>query len=255
MLHSLNPLQDENSQPYLTNKRLANDTNRKLLGPAGNTPLSKQAGLSSARKALGNITNRATQQQENATPFKNTPAVPGHRKALGDITNASIAGTGLASRPQPEKQAQQKSCAAKPRLSKHKSKAEIYAKDGVERLAGRSRSQLDADRELRDMQDASSRAAHIASLCALHPPMMKCSKVCIVFSSLLTQVFLCCCGSRSMSADNACSLSNCCTIVCQGVFDDLSNLELEVMEAPLSPKPQHDTTGAHMCKIRVATMH
>ncbi|KAL3142872.1 hypothetical protein ABBQ38_003161 [Trebouxia sp. C0009 RCD-2024] len=203
MLHSLNPLQDENSQPYLTNKRLANDTNRKLLGPAGNTPLSKQAGLSSARKALGNITNRATQQQENATPFKNTPAVPGHRKALGDITNASIAGTGLASRPQPEKQAQQKSCAAKPRLSKHKSKAEIYAKDGVERLAGRSRSQLDADRELRDMQDASSRAAHIASLCALHPPMMKCSK---------------------------------------GVFDDLSNLELEVMEAPLSPKPQHDTT-------------
>lgn len=180
MLHSLNPLQDENSQPYLTNKRLANDANRKLFGPAGSTPLSKQAGLSSARKALGNITNRATHQQENATPFKNTPAFPGHRKALGDITNASTAGTGLASRSQPEKQAQQKSSAAKPRLSKHNSKAEIYAKDGVERLAGRSRSQLDADRVLRDMQDASSRAAHTASRCALHPPTMKWSKVCIM---------------------------------------------------------------------------
>ena len=179
MLHSLNPLQDENSQPYVTNKRLANDVTRKLLGPAGSTPLSKQAGLSSARKALGNITNRATQQQENATPFKNTPAVPGHRKALGDITNASTAATGLASRPLPDKQAQQKSSTAKPKLSKHKTKAEIYAKDGVERLAGKTRSQLEADREHRDMQDASSRAAHIASLCSLRPSVMQWSKVCI----------------------------------------------------------------------------
>ena len=176
MLHSLNPLQDENSQPYTTNKRLGTDATRKLLGPAGSTPLSKQAGLSSARKALGNITNRATQQQENATPFKNTPAVHAHRKALGDITNATPAGPGLASKPLLEKQ--QKSSAAKSRLSKQKSKAEIYAEDGVERLAGRSRSQLEADRELRDMQDASSRAAHVASFCALRPPVMQWSKVC-----------------------------------------------------------------------------
>lgn len=178
MLHSLNPLQDENSQPYTTNKRLGTDATRKLLGPAGSTPLSKQAGLSSARKALGNITNRATQQQENATPFKNTPAVHAHRKALGDITNATPAGPGLANKPLLEKQAQQKSSAAKSRLSKQKSKAEIYAEDGVERLAGRSRSQLEADRELRDMQDASSRAAHVASFCALRPPVMQWSKVC-----------------------------------------------------------------------------
>lgn len=47
-------------------------------------------------------------------------------------------------------------------------------------------------------------------------------------------------------------LSNYCTITCQGVFD---NLEVELVEAPLSPKPQHDTTGAQMCKLHVATMH
>ena len=176
MLHSLNPLQDENSQPFVTNKRLGTDATRKL-GTAGNTPLKKQAGLSSARKALGNITNRATQQQENATPFKNTPAVYGPRKALGDITNATPAGTGLAGKPLQEKQAQQKSSAAKSRLSKQKSKAEIYAEDGAERLAGKSQSQLEAERELRDMQDASSRAAHIASLCALRSPAMQWSKV------------------------------------------------------------------------------
>lgn len=178
MLYSLNPLQDENSQPYVTNKRLGTDATRKVFAPAGSTPSNKQAGLSSARKALSNITNRATQQQENATPFKNTPAVYGFRKALGDITNATPAGTGLAGRPLLEKQAQQKSSAAKSRLAKQKSKAEIYAEDDVERLAGRSQSQLEADRELRDMQDASSRATHIASLCALRPPMMQWSKVC-----------------------------------------------------------------------------
>ena len=178
MLHSLNPLQDENSQPYVTNKRLGTDATRKILGSAGNTPLHKQAGLSSARKALGNITNRATQQQENATPFKNTPAGYGHRRALGDITNATPARTGLADKPLHEKQAQQKGSAVKSRLSKQKSKAEIYAEDGIERLAGRSQSQLEADRELRDMQNASSRAAHIASLRALRPPVMQWSKVC-----------------------------------------------------------------------------
>lgn len=178
MLHSLNPLQDENSQPYVSSKRLGIDASKKFLGPAGNTPLSKQAGLSSARKALGNITNRAPPQQENATPFKNTPAIHGHRKALGDITNATPARTGLAGRSLLEKQTQQKNSAAKSRLSKQKSKAEVYAEDGVERLAGKSQSQLEADRELRDMQDASSRAAHIASLFAPRPPVMQWSKVC-----------------------------------------------------------------------------
>ena len=178
MLHSLNPLQDENSQPYVPNKRLGTEATKRILAPAGGTPLNKQAGLSSARKALGNITNKAVQQQEHATPFKNTPAVYGQRKALGDITNATPAGTGPAGRPLHEKQAQQKSSAAKSRLSKQKSKVEMYAEDGVERLAGRSQSQLEADRELRDMQDASSRAAHIASLCSLPPPVMQWSKVC-----------------------------------------------------------------------------
>lgn len=204
MLHSLNPLQDENSQPYVTNKRLATDATRKLLGPAGGTPLSKQAGLSSARKALGNITNRATHQQENATPFKNTPAVPGHRKALGDITNASAAGTGLASRPLLDKQAQRSSI--KPKLAKHKSKAEIYAKDGVERLAGKSCAQLEADRELRDVQDASSRAAHFASLYARPRHVLHWSKVCTPF--VIAAVF-----AAGMSGRNSmCSLSYPCTI-------------------------------------------
>lgn len=175
MLHSLNPLQDENSQPYVAGKRLGTET-RKFLGTAGNTPLSKQPGLSSARKALGNITNRTSQQQENATPFKSTPVFHGHRKALGDITNATPAAHAHLNRPLLDKQAQ-KGSAAKSRLAKQKSKAEIYAEEGVERLAGKSQAQLEAERQLKDMQNASSRAAHFASLPALRPPVMKWSQV------------------------------------------------------------------------------
>lgn len=178
MLHGANPLQDENSQPYVSSKRLVTETARKGLAAPGGTPVSKQAGLNSARKALGNITNRANQQQENATPFKATPAVHGHRKALGDITNATPARTGHRVRPLLDKPVQQKGSAAKSRLAKQKSKAEIYAEEGVERLAGKGRAQLAADRELRDIQDATSRAARFASIPALLPPVIKWSKVC-----------------------------------------------------------------------------
>ena len=176
MLHSLHPLQDENCQPYAPSKRLGGETVRKF-GPAGSTPLSKQVGLSSARKALGNITNKKVQQQEGATPFKNTPGLHGQRKALGDITNATPAGQAKNVKALLEKPAQQKGSAAKSRLAKQKSRAEEYAEDGIERLAGKSQAQLEADRGLRDMQDAINRAAHIASLPTLWPPLMPWAKV------------------------------------------------------------------------------
>ena len=185
MLHSLNPLQDENSQPYAAGKRLGSET-RKFLGSAGSTPSSKQSGLSSARKALGNITNRTTQQQENATPCKKTPTVHGRRKALGDITNATPAGNAHLTRPLLDKAAQQKGSAATSRLAKQKSKAEIYAEEGVERLAGKSQAQLDAERQLKDMQDASSRAAQLASLPALRPPVLQWSKVHLILVASIT---------------------------------------------------------------------
>ncbi len=172
MLHTLNPLQDENSQSYPAGKRQGLDARKRF---SGSTPLGKQPGLSSARKALGNITNRtAALQQENATPFKGTPAVLGHRRTLGDITNATPAKPRQLAKPGLEKP---RGSQAKPRLAKQKSRAEIYAEEGIESLAGKSRQQLEADREHRDLLEAKSRAAYLASLPALQPPLMQWSKV------------------------------------------------------------------------------
>ena len=175
MLHRLNPLQDENSQPYVPGKRTGNDVAKRFAGHAGSTPAGKQVGPSSARKALGNITNRtATVQQEGATPFKGTPGLLGPRKTLGDITNVT---PGQIAKPVLAKQAQQRGSIARPRLAKHRSKAEIYAEEGVERLAGKGKQQLEAEREHRDLADAKWKAAHIASLPALQPPILQRPKV------------------------------------------------------------------------------
>jgi len=173
MLQSLNPLQDENSQPYGAGIRQALDTGKRFAGNASNTPLGKPAGLSSARKALGNITNRSTIQHDNATPFKATPAVLGPRKKLGDITNATPAKPGQLAKTLLEKSRSQ----AKPKSAKQRSKAEIYAEDGIEILAGRSGQQLEAERQLRDLTDAKTNAAYFASLPAFQPPAMKWSRV------------------------------------------------------------------------------
>lgn len=174
MLRSLNPLQDENSQPYAAGKRQGLDAGKRFAGNTSNTPLGKPAGLSSARKALGNITNRSALQQDTATPFKGTPAFLGQRKTLGDITNATPAKSGQLATTLLEKP---KGSQAKPKVAKQKSKAEVYAEDGVECLAGKSRQQLDAERELRHFTDAKTRAAYFASLPAFRPPVMRWSKV------------------------------------------------------------------------------
>ncbi|KAL0026419.1 hypothetical protein WJX79_008337 [Trebouxia sp. C0005] len=146
MLQSLNPLQDENSQPYSVGIRQGLDTGKRFAGNAANTPLGKPAGLSSARKALGNITNRSTFQHDNATPFKATPAMPGPRS---------------------------------------------------------SGQQLEAGRQLRDLTDAKTKAAYVASLPAFQPPAMRRSR---------------------------------------GVFDMLSSVDLEVLEPPPSPTSLHPST-------------
>ena len=174
MLQSLNPLQDENSQPYGVSIRQGLDTGKRFAGNASNTPLGKSAGLSSARKALGNITNRSTLQHDNTTPFKATPAVFGPRKKLGDITNATPAKPGQLAKTLLEKS---KSSQAKPKPAKQRSKAEIYAEDGIEILAGSSGQQLEAERQLGDLTDAKTKAAYFASLPAFQPPAMKWSRV------------------------------------------------------------------------------
>lgn len=173
MLQSLNPLQDENSQPYGVGTRQGLDTGKRFAGNAANTPLRKPAGLSSARKALGNITNRSTLQHDNATPFKATPGVLGPRKKLGDITNATPAKPGQLAKTLLEKSKSQ----AKTKPAKQRSKAEIYAEDGIEILAGKSGQQLEAERQLRDLTDAHTKAAYFASLPAFQPPALKWSRV------------------------------------------------------------------------------
>ncbi|DBA76831.1 TPA: hypothetical protein ACH3X2_008847 [Trebouxia sp. C0005] len=200
MLQSLNPLQDENSQPYSVGIRQGLDTGKRFAGNAANTPLGKPAGLSSARKALGNITNRSTFQHDNATPFKATPAMPGPRKKLGDITNATPAKPGQLAKTLLEKSKSQ----GKPKPAKQRSKAEIYAEDGIEILAGSSGQQLEAGRQLRDLTDAKTKAAYVASLPAFQPPAMRRSR---------------------------------------GVLDMLSSVDLEVLEPPPSPTSLHPSTG------------
>ncbi|KAA6429647.1 MAG: hypothetical protein FRX49_00081 [Trebouxia sp. A1-2] len=199
MLQSLNPLQDENSQPYSVGIRQGLDTGKRFAGNAANTPLGKPAGLSSARKALGNITNRSTFQHDNATPFKATPAMPGPRKKLGDITNATPAKPGQLAKTLLEKSKSQ----GKPKPAKQRSKAEIYAEDGIEILAGSSGQQLEAGRQLRDLTDAKTKAAYVASLPAFQPPAMRRSR---------------------------------------GVLDMLSSVDLEVLEPPPSPTSLHPST-------------
>lgn len=225
MLQSLNPLQDENSQPYSVGIRQGLDTGKRFAGNAANTPLGKPAGLSSARKALGNITNRSTFQHDNATPFKATPAMPGPRKKLGDITNATPAKPGQLAKTLLEKSKSQ----GKPKPAKQRSKAEIYAEDGIEILAGSSGQQLEAGRQLRDLTDAKTKAAYVASLPAFQPPAMRRSRVSQKeYGTIQAQIRL--------ASDNT-------SFTCQGVFDMLSSVDLEVLEPPPSPTSLHPSTG------------
>lgn len=164
MLQSLNPLQDENSQPYRV-KGLQDNVARlgSALGktPVGKTPFAK-TGLGSTRKALGNITNRPSNLQDAAIPRSATKAPLTQRKTLGDITNTPAkAAANL--KPALQKPAQQKHAAVR-------TQAELYAQDGIEKLAGKGKQQLDLEREARDLAEIRSKAAYIASLPALRPP-------------------------------------------------------------------------------------
>lgn len=181
MLQSLNPLQDENSQPYVLKGRQDND---KRAGgtfgktPGGKTPFGKQIGPSSIRKALGNITNRPSSlQQEVGYPKSAAKTGLGQRKTLGDITNTTPAKAVGAPKPQLQKAVQQKASAAKNSQTNSQSRAELYAQDGVERLAGKSKQQLDLDRESRDLVEVHSKAAYFASLPAFRPPVLHWSQV------------------------------------------------------------------------------
>lgn len=139
----------------------------------------------STRKALGNITNM--KGGENAMPG---PALkPGAssskegRRVLGDITNS-----GASKRPFEQSK-------SKPALqpSSHstqqplqpvirapivtRSKAEIYADEGIERLAGKSWRELEAERKQREDAEIQSRVHRLTSSLPVWRPSIKSTKV------------------------------------------------------------------------------
>lgn len=179
MLQRLNPLQDENSQPYGLKGR--QDIDRRAVGlgktPAGKTPFGKQLGQSSTRKALGNITNRPSGLQQETFPKSASKTGPAPRKTLGDITNTTPAKPALSAKPLVQKAVLQKLSASKTSQAKPQCQAELYAQDGIEMLAGKGKQQLDCEREARDLAEIRNKAAYIASLPALRPPVKRWSKV------------------------------------------------------------------------------
>lgn len=180
MLQGFMPLQDENSQPYVSKGRQDSEKRTGGLGrtPAGKTPFGKQLGLASTRKALGNITNRPSGlQQEAVFPKSASKSGLSQRKTLGDITNTTPAKAVIAAKSLPQKVVQQKTSTAQRSQASLQSRAEQYAQDGIERLAGKSKQQLDVDREARDLAEVRSKAAYIASLPAFRPPVLQWSKV------------------------------------------------------------------------------
>lgn len=179
MLQSLNPLQDENSQPFGLKGRQDLDRRTGGLGrtPGGKTPFGKQLGPTSTRKALGNITNRPSGLQQESFPKSASKPGLAQRKTLGDITNTTPAKPALSAKALPQKAVLPKVSASISSRVQPQSQAELYAQDGVEKLAGKGKQQLDSEREARDLADIRYKAAYIASLPALHPPVMRWSKV------------------------------------------------------------------------------
>ncbi|KAF5832932.1 hypothetical protein DUNSADRAFT_11012 [Dunaliella salina] len=138
----------------------------------------------SGRKALGNITNTTSKQQPGSSfggaPEKGGKAAAPARRAFGvDITNSGA----LKQQQQPpgdpssvkrkplqalEPQQPPQTCSKQQLLPK--SKAEVYAEGGVERLAGKSFREQEVDRLQREERDIDQRVKQLTSAMSMWKP-------------------------------------------------------------------------------------
>ena len=160
MLHSRRLLQDENSAFQAPSKHVKDLENPKsaLKQPAGSL-----AGLNSTRKALGNITNRA-QQTDFQHPLKTPAGKLAPRRALGDITNATPKLQDLQSTHRQVSKIVDKQTTAKATQLQQRQKEDVWAEEGVERTAGKTRKEL--EQEAADREDAEIAARVAAFLSA-----------------------------------------------------------------------------------------
>lgn len=140
-------LQDENSgSMLLSRKQATGDENAVPTFGIGKVQ-GKVAGLGTARKALGNITNQGLAPASHKPGALKTPGTGlKARKALGDITNAT---------PKQSVKEQQKPALLKPQplpsqqpvRDPVRQRAELYAEEGIEKLAGKDWHELQRDRQ------------------------------------------------------------------------------------------------------------
>lgn len=168
--------QDENAGPSLA---IRNKENALGVGFGLGKPSVQPLGT---RKALGNITNTSgSKLGENAgKPGLPAPSKEG-RRALGDITNSGpslrqpLGGLALkpssskplGTLPQPLKLPLQQRAApvltSIPVPAQQRSKAEVYAEAGIERLAGKSWAEQEADRQRKENAEISGRVTRFTS--------------------------------------------------------------------------------------------
>mmetsp|Transcript_16430 Transcript_16430/g.28155 ORF Transcript_16430/g.28155 Transcript_16430/m.28155 type:complete len:248 (-) Transcript_16430:1044-1787(-) len=159
MLRPLPAMQDENAGSF---RMLVPGAKRAPAAGQGTDmdPLPKglalrPPGLSAGpRKALGNITNVHSSANATAAALSKPAPVKLGRRALGDITNAQSKPPApfLKARPsnaqQPAAITQHKPAIMQPESMN--SLADTFSKDGVEKLAGKSWQELEADRQLEE---------------------------------------------------------------------------------------------------------
>lgn len=168
MIQSIRPVvipQDENVG--VIRREAVHDKENNVLGAKSFLSNAKQPLQSApARKALGNITNTTIGNSNSLG--KQQDGKP--RKALGDISNsgslkaapisvpAKPIGSRIQIKPSPALPNVQPALAN--RTSVPKTKAEVFAMDGVEKLAGKSWTELEADRR-KQQDEAINRRVHL----------------------------------------------------------------------------------------------
>lgn len=156
------------------------------LGKPASQPLA-----GNVRRALGNITNTSSRGSENV-PAGQQATKPGlnggkeGRRALGDITNSALskstsrsnepAKSKLFQHPTIQKPLNPVSASTRAPLTT-RSKADIYADDGIEHLAGKSWVELEAERKQRETADIENRVRKLTMGLPVWRPTITCCQV------------------------------------------------------------------------------
>lgn len=183
---------DENG-PVLHHDKENSSTTSRPLQQAGGGKSALQPQSGSVRKALGNITNTGTKQAgsqgfgADKASSKPAPGSAQPRRAFGvDITNNSASALkqqqqappsepSLKRKPFQPLETQQQQAAQQPsqpsvRPQQPRSKAEVFAEDGIERLAGKSFREQEADRLAREEQEIEERVRQLTSAMSMWKP-------------------------------------------------------------------------------------